>query len=151
MIWVDADATPRAVKEMLFRAAERTKVEVVLVANQPLVIPRLASVRMEVVGRGFDVADEHIAENVKPGDLVITADIPLAAKVVEAGGVCVDPRGEVIDASNAASRLAMRDFMETMRESGELMGGPKPYSDKDKRKFAAVLDRWLATGRVSAS
>lgn len=148
MIWVDADATPRAVKEMLFRAADKRRVEIVLVANQPLYVPKSHFVRTEVVAKGFDVADEHIVKNVKPGDLVISADIPLAALVVAAGAVCVDPRGEVIDTSNAGSRLEIRNFMETMRESGEMTGGPKPFSDKDKRRFAAVLDKYLATGRV---
>jgi len=148
MIWVDADATPRPVKEMLYRAVQRREIEVILVANQWMQTPKHPRIKMVVVGKGFDVADEYIAERVQPGDLVITADIPLAAAVVEKGGVCVDPHGRVIDANNARSRLAMRDFMETMRESGEQLGGPKPYSDKDKRNFAAVLDRWLVTGRV---
>lgn len=149
MIWVDADATPRAVKEMLYRAADRRKVEVVFVANQAMLHPRSPWIRSVVVGRGFDIADEHIASHAGPGDLVISADIPLAAKVVAAGAVCVDPRGEVIDAGNAAARLQMRDFAETIRESGEVLAGPKPFSDRDKRRFAAVLDRWLATGRVA--
>ncbi|MCB9675032.1 MAG: YaiI/YqxD family protein [Alphaproteobacteria bacterium] len=148
MIWVDADATPRAVKEMLYRAAQRRGIQLVLVANSWLQIPKSPQIRLEVVGKGFDVADEYIAENVSSGDLVISADIPLAAAVVERGAVCLDPRGNVIDATNANARLAMRDFMETMRESGEAVGGPKAYSDKDKHRFAAALDRWLATGRV---
>lgn len=143
-IWVDADACPRAVKEMLYRAADRVKVEVVLVANQPLRLPRSRYVRSVVVGRGFDVADEHIVESVEPGDLIITADVPLAAAAVERGGTVIDPRGEVIDASNAAARLTMRNFMEQQREAGELMGGPSAYGDRDKRKFAAALDRYLS-------
>ncbi|MEZ4318020.1 MAG: YaiI/YqxD family protein [Myxococcota bacterium] len=148
MIWVDADATPRAVKEMLYRAAQKRGVQLTLVANQWMLTPKSPNIHMQVVGQGFDVADEYIAEHVSTGDLVISADVPLAAAVVEKGAVCVDPRGQIIDATNANARLAMRDFMETMRESGEQMGGPAPYSDKDKRRFAAVLDRFLATGRV---
>lgn len=148
MIWVDGDATPRAVKEMLYRVAERGRGQVTFVANRALHMPRVPNLTLQVVGQGFDVADEHIVEQVQPGDLVISADVPLAAAVVEKGAVCVDPRGDVISAENARQRLAMRDFMETMRESGEMSGGPKAYSDRDKRKFASVLDRYLATGRV---
>lgn len=143
-IYVDADAAPRPVKEMLFRAADRVAIEVILVANQPLRLPKSRFVRLEVVGRGFDVADEWIAEQVQPGDLVVTADVPLAAAAVDKGGVAIDPRGQVTDASNAAARLTMRNFMEQQREAGELFGGPKPYSDRDKRNFAAALDRFLA-------
>ncbi len=148
-IWVDADATPRAVKDMLFRAAERTGRQITLVANQWMQTPKLTNVTLRVVGKGFDVADEFIVDNVEPGELVVSADVPLAAAVVEKGAVCVDPRGQVIDASNAKARLQMRDFMETMRESGEMTGGPKAFSERDKRRFAGVLDKWLATGRVS--
>ena len=143
-IWVDADAAPRPVKDILFRAAERVQIEVVLVANQPLRTPPSSFVRAVVVGKGFDVADEYIAEHVQNGDLVITADVPLAAAAVERGALCIDPRGQVTDASNAASRLTMRNFMEQQREAGELSGGPKAYRDRDKRAFAAALDRWLA-------
>lgn len=144
MIWVDADATPRAIKDMLFRASQRTGVKVVLVANQWIQTPKLDSVELRVVGKGFDVADEHIADSVNEGDLVITQDVPLAAAAVEKGCLVIDNRGNIIDASNAKSRLAIRDFMETVRESGEMTGGPKPFSDKDKRRFAGELDRWLA-------
>lgn len=147
-IWVDADATPRAVKDMLFRAAQRTGRQLTLVANQWMQVPKTPNITLRVVGKGFDVADEFIAEHVAPGELVVSADIPLAAAVVEKGAVCVDPRGQVIDASNATARLQMRDFMETMRESGELTGGPSAFSERDKRRFAGVLDKWLATGRT---
>lgn len=143
-IYVDADACPRPVKDMLFRAADRVPIAVVLVANQPLRLPKSKWVTQQVVGRGFDVADEWIADQVQPGDLVITADVPLAAAVVENGGTVIDPRGQVIDASNAQARLTMRDFMEQQREAGEVFGGPKPYGDRDKRNFAAALDRFLA-------
>ncbi len=144
-IYVDADACPRPVKEILFRAADRVPIEVILVANQPLRLPKSKYVRLEVVGRGFDVADEWIAEQVQPGDLVITADVPLAAAAVDNGGIALDPRGQVTDASNAAARLTMRNFAEEQREAlGELLGGPKPYGERDKRAFAGALDRWLA-------
>lgn len=147
MIWVDADATPRAVKDMLYRASQRTGIKVVLVANQWFQTPKTTSIELRVVGKGFDVADEFIADSVNSGDLVVTQDIPLAAAVVEKGCLVLDNRGNVIDANNARSRLAMRDFMETMRESGEMTGGPKAFSDKDKRRFAGELDRWLAKRR----
>ncbi len=143
-IWVDADAAPRALKDMLFRAAMRTKLEVVLVANQHMHTPKSNYVRLEVVGRGFDVADEFIAEQVRAGDLVVTQDVPLAAAVVDKGATCIDVRGKVIDASNARMRLAMRDFREEARLSGEMVGGPSAFSNKDKQRFAGELDRWLA-------
>jgi uncharacterized protein YaiI (UPF0178 family) len=143
-IWVDADATPRPVKEILYRAAERKQLELVLVANQPMVHPRSKWIRSVVVKKGFDVADEYIAEHVEEGDLVITADVPLAAAVVENGGSCIDPRGEVIDARNARQRLAARNRNEDQRLAGVMTGGPKPYSDRDKRTFAGALDRFLA-------
>ena len=147
-IWVDADAAPRAVKEILYRAAERARIDLILVANQWLTVPRSPYIRFQIVGAGFDVADDYIVDHVEAGDLVITADIPLAAAAVEKGALIVDPRGDVIDEANAKARLAMRDFMESMRESGVLGGGPKPYSDRDKRNFAGVIDRWLAKGVV---
>ena len=147
-IWVDADAAPRPVKDILFRAAERTQTPLVLVANRPVTAPRSRFVSSRVVAAGFDVADEHIVDEVQPGDLVISADVPLAAAVVGRGALCIDPRGEVIDAANARSRLAARDHNELLRESGMMMGGPKPYSDRDKRAFAAALDRWLAKRRA---
>lgn len=143
-IWVDADATPRPVKDILFRAADRTGVAVVLVANRPVHHPRSPNIRSRVVSAGFDVADEHIIEEVAEGDLVISADIPLAAAVAERGAVCLDPRGTVIDARNAAAKKAARDRAEILRESGLLMGGPSAYSDRDKRQFAGMLDKWLA-------
>lgn len=142
-IWVDADATPRAIKDMLFRASQRTGVHIVLVANQWFQTPKTSWIELQVVGRGFDVADEYIADNVESGDLVVTQDIPLAAQVVEKGCLVLDNRGNVIDAENARQRLQMRDFLETMRESGEMVGGPKAFSDKDKHRFASELDRWL--------
>ncbi|MEZ4236957.1 MAG: YaiI/YqxD family protein [Myxococcota bacterium] len=140
-VWVDADAAPRAVKEILFRLADARRVPVVLVANQPLRTPPSRFVRSVVVGRDFDAADDWLAEQVQAGDVVVTADVPLAARVVEKGGTCLDPRGEVLDATNIGSRLQVRDLMETLRESGELLGGPPPYHDRDKHKFAAALQK----------
>ena len=148
-IWVDADACPRVIKDLLFRAAERTGVEVVLVANQPIRTPKLSQIRTVTVGRGFDVADDYIAEQVAPGELVITADIPLAAAVVERGALVLDPRGNIIDENNAKSRLAMRDMLEEMRQSGEMTGGPKAWSTRDTHRFAGELDRWLQRRRAS--
>ena len=148
MIWVDADAAPRAVKEMLYRASDRTGVPVVLVANQWFQVPRSDRIELMVVGRGFDVADEYIVDQVEPGDLVITSDIPLAAAVVKKGALCVDPRGQVIDVDNAEAVLARRNVLDMLRASGVEMGGPKAYSDRDKRKFAGILDRWLEKGTL---
>ena len=143
-IWVDADAAPRAIKEILYKAVIRVKMPLVLVANQPLHTPKSIWITTRQVGKGFDVADEWIAEQVQKGDLVITQDIPLAAAVVEKGAYVIDVRGEVIDKGNARSRLAARDRNEALREAGVLTGGPKPFSDRDKRQFAGSLDRWLA-------
>jgi uncharacterized protein YaiI (UPF0178 family) len=142
-IWLDGDAAPRAVKDILFRAADHRKIELVLVANQPIRTPPSRWIRAVVVGRDFDAADDWVADQVQPGDLVVTGDVPLAARVVERGAVCLDPRGEVLDATNVRSRLTMRDLMEQIRESGEAVGGPPPYGDRDKRKFAAALQRIL--------
>ncbi len=144
-IWVDADACPKAVREILFRAAERTGVAVTLVANQPLRTPPLAHVRALQVEAGFDVADNEIVRRVHDGDLVITADIPLAAEVIDKGALALSPRGELYTAQNVRARLNMRDFMETMRSSGvQLTDGPPALSNADRKAFADHLDRWLA-------
>ena len=143
-IWVDADAAPRAVKEMLYRAATRTKTECILVANTALTVPKSSFIRSVVVGKGFDVADDYIALHIEDGDLLVTQDVPLAAEAVAKGATCLGVRGEVIDVSNAQTRLAARDRREEVRLSGEMMGGPKAFSDKDKRRFAGSLDRWLS-------
>jgi uncharacterized protein YaiI (UPF0178 family) len=143
-IWVDADAAPKPIKEILYRAAMRVQMPLVLVANQPLYTPKSKWITTRMVGKGFDVADEWIAEQVQPGDLVITQDVPLAAAVVEKGADVIDVRGEVIDKGNARARLAARHRNEEMREAGVMMGGPKPFGDRDKRQFAGALDRWLA-------
>lgn len=147
-IWVDADACPSAAKEVLFRASKRTRTEVWLVANQVMGTPSASLVRMVQVAKGPDVADQFIAERVEPGDLVITADIPLAAATVEAGGTALNPRGEVYDDSNIGERLAVRDFMTDLREQGTETSGPPPYHERDKARFAAALDRYLAALRA---
>lgn len=143
-IWVDADACPNVIKEILFRAAERTGVAVTLVANQPLQIPRIPSVRAVQVSSGFDIADSEIVKRLAPGDLVITADIPLAAEVIAKGGEALNPRGERYSPDTIRGVLAMRDFMDTMRSSGNVGGGPPPLTLANRNAFAGQLDTWLA-------
>jgi uncharacterized protein YaiI (UPF0178 family) len=143
-IWVDADACPRAVREILLKAADRCRVEVVLVANQAIDVPRSRYVRMLQVARGFDVADNEIATRAGSGDLVITSDIPLAADAIKRGAEVVSSRGERFTRDNIGERLNMRDFMDTMRSSGMVGGGPPPLSNSDRQAFANVLDRYLA-------
>lgn len=144
-IWVDADACPVAVKEILFRAASRTGVMVTLVANQAVRVPSSPHIRMLQVAAGFDVADNEIVKRVERGDLVITSDIPLAAEVIEKGALALSPRGELHTADNIRARLNMRDFMDTMRASGLQSGGPPPLSQADRQAFANHLDSWLAS------
>jgi len=143
-IWVDADACPRVVRDILFRAAERCAVPLVLVANQSLPIPGSRYIRMRQVSSGFDVADNEIARSLKTGDLVITADIPLAAEAIDKQAEAVSPRGETFTPDNIRERLNMRDFMDTMRASGIASGGPPPLSASDRQAFANALDRYLA-------
>ena len=143
-IWVDADACPRVIKEILYRAAERVEVELILVANRPLHTPPSRVIRSTRVGAGFDVADRHIADSVQPGDLVITADIPLAADVVEKDAIALNPRGELYNEDNIQERLAMRDLMDQLRSTGMETGGPPEFSKKDRMAFANALDRVLA-------
>jgi len=143
-IWVDADACPKVIKEILFRAAQRLGVPLTLVANQPLQVPRSRHIRSVRVAPGFDVADNHIVQQAVAGDLVITADIPLAAAVIAKGCLALDPRGQRYDEDNIRQRLAMRDFMDTLRSSGVDTGGPAPFSQADRRAFANQLDRLLA-------
>ena len=143
-IWVDADATPKGVKEILFRVAEKRKVPVVFVANQWLRLPALECIRSIVVDQGADVADDKIHEECDEGDLVITADIPLADRVVKKGVVAIDPRGTVYDKSNIGQILGMRDFMDELRNNGVETGGPKSFNQKDIQKFANALDKMLA-------
>jgi len=143
-IWVDADACPRPIKEILFRAAERTGVMLTLVANHAMVVPKRPNVRLVLVRGGFDVADNEIMDRVEQGDLVVTADIPLAADVIARGGDALNPRGEMYSADTIRSVLNMRDFMDTMRSSGVVTGGPPTLSQADKQAFANQLDGWLS-------
>src|ERR1035437_2644907 len=143
-IWVDADACPNVIKEILFRAAEPTGLPVTLAANQPLQIPRIRSLRAVQVSSGFDVADGEIVKRVAAGDLVITADIPLAAEVIAKGGEALNPRGELYSPDTIRGVLAMRDFLDTMRSSGNVGGGPPPLTHADRSAFASHLDKWLA-------
>ena len=144
-IWVDADACPGAIKEILFRAAERTQTPVTLVANQALRTPPSRLISAIQVPGGFDVADTEIVRRTDPGDLVITSDIPLAAEVIDRQALALSPRGELFSKNNIGARLNMRDFLETMRGSGENTGGPAPFSNADKKQFADQLDRLLAS------
>ena len=146
-IWVDADGCPRAVKEIVFRASQRRQVPAVLVANRPLATPPSKWITSIVVKAGLDVADDWIAEHVAPEDIVITADIPLAARVVEKGATGINPRGEVYTEDNVRSRLSVRDFMHELRESGIETGGAPPFGPKDKQRFANSLDRSLTARR----
>ncbi len=143
-IWVDADACPVAIKEILFRAAQRTQVQVTLVANHALRTPPSPYIRSIQVPGGFDVADNEIAGQVAPGDLVVTQDIPLAAAVIDKGALAVHPRGELYTPDTIQQRLTMRNFMEDLRSSGVDTGGPSALHPRDKQAFANQLDRWLA-------
>ena len=143
-IWVDADACPGVIKEILFRAAQRTEVTMTLVANQAVRIPPSRHIKMIQVASGFDAADNEIVKRVYPGDLVITGDIPLAAEVIEKGGNALNPRGELYTADNIKNRLTMRDFMDTLRSSGIDTGGPPALSQSDRKAFANQLDRFLS-------
>lgn len=142
-IWVDADACPVVIKEILYRAAERTGVQTTLVANQALTTPNSSYVNTLQVPRGFDVADDEIVKRLDAGDLVITSDIPLAAEVIEKGGHALSPRGELHTTENIRARLNMRDFLDTMRASGVDTGGPPALSQRDRQDFANNLDRFL--------
>lgn len=143
-IWVDADACPAAIREILFRAAQRTGIELTLVANQPVHTPPARHIRSLQVAAGFDVADDEIVKRVSPGDLVITADIPLAAEVLDKGAHALNPRGELYTSENIGDRLNMRDFMDTLRGSGIRTGGPQPLGRSERQDFANQLDRLLA-------
>ncbi len=143
-IWVDADACPGVIKEILYRAAQRVEVPLILVANQAMSTPPSALISSVQVARGFDQADNYIVEQADAGDLIITADIPLAADAVAKGAHVINPRGEQYTTENIRQRLAMRDFMEQMRSTGEVSGGPPPLGPKDRQAFANALDRLLA-------
>ncbi|WP_416306043.1 YaiI/YqxD family protein [Neptunicella sp. SCSIO 80796] len=142
-IWVDADACPVVIKEILFRAAERTKMPMTLVANQYIRTPPSKYINAIQVQSGFDVADDEIVQRLTAGDLVITSDIPLAAEVIDKGGYALNPRGELYTASNVRARLNIRDFMDTMRASGVNTGGPPALSQSERKMFADELDKWL--------
>jgi uncharacterized protein len=142
-IWVDADACPQVIKEILFRAAQRTQVLTTLVANAPLRTPATGFVRSVRVAPGFDVADHWIAQHMEIGDLVITADIPLAAEVIARGAHALDPRGDVYSEDNVRERLAVRNLMQELRSTGAVVGGPAPFGHADRQRFANQLDRFL--------
>jgi len=142
-IWVDADACPVVIKEILYRAAERTKTPVTLVANQSLEIPASHHINFLQVSQGFDVADNEIVKRMHSGDLVITSDIPLAADVIEKGGIALSPRGELYTSNNIRARLNMRDFMETLRSSGINTDGPPALNQSNRKAFANHLDQFL--------
>ncbi len=142
-IWVDADACPVLAKEILFRAAERTGVEVILVANQPIPKPRLTNIKMLQVPGGFDVADNEIVKRTEAGDLVITSDIPLAAEVMDKQVHALNPRGEMYSENTIKVQLNMRDFMDVMRGSGVQSGGQSPYGNRERQAFANQLDKFL--------
>ena len=142
-IWVDADACPNVIKDILYRAAERVKMPLTLVANKPLRTPPSRFIKSVQVAGGFDVADDHIVQQIQPGDLVITADIPLAAEVLEKGGHALNPRGTFYTTENIKERLTMRDFMDELRGSGIMTGGPKALNQSDRQAFANQLDRFL--------
>ena len=143
-IWVDADACPRVIKDILFRAAERVPMRVTLVANQPIQVPGSRHIRSVQVSAGFDVADNYIVQQASPGDLVITADIPLASEAIDKGCLALNPRGELYTPENIRQRLNMRDFLDTLRSSGVDTGGPPALSQSDRQAFANQLDRLLA-------
>ena len=142
-IWVDADACPKVIKEIVFRAAERTAISVTLVANRLLFTPASPYISALQVADGFDVADSEIVKRLQAGDLVITADIPLAAEVIGKGGYALDPRGEMHSAGTIQAKLTMRDFMDTLRASGIETGGPAALSQRDRQRFAKHLDHYL--------
>ena len=146
-IWVDADACPQVIKEILYRAADRAQVLTTLVANTPLRTPASDFIRTVRVAKGFDVADDRIVEQVQAGDLVITADIPLAAASIERGAHALDPRGELYSEDNVRERLAFRNLMQALRSSGELVDGPAPFGPRERRLFANHLDRLLTRSR----
>ena len=146
-IWVDADACPGEIKELLFRAAKRTETRVTLVANQSMRTPPSEFIDSLLVPGGMNVADRRIVELVEPGDLVITADIPLAAEVVAKGGQALDPRGELYTDANVGERLAIRNLVDELRGGGQITGGPSNFSAKDRQAFANQLDRWLSSAK----
>ena len=150
-IWVDADACPVVIKEILFKAAERTKISTTLVANHHIRIPPSKVIHFMQVSSGFDIADDEIVKRVQNGDLVITSDIPLADEVITKSGIALSPRGELFTKENIKSRLNIRDFMDTMRASGAQTGGPPPLSQSDRQAFANHLDTIIMKFQKSKS
>ncbi len=146
-IWVDADATPLVIKEILYRAADRAQIVTTLIANMPLRIPPSAFIKTVRVPKGFDVADHYIVQHLEPGDLVITADIPLAAEVIKRAAHAIDPRGDLYSEDNVDERLAMRNLMQQLRSTGDNIGGPRPFGSSDRQRFANQLDRFLTRNR----
>jgi len=149
-IWVDADGCPLVIREILFRAAQRTGIPLTLVANQPVRVPPSSVIKTLQVAPGFDVADNEIVRRLSAGDLVITSDIPLAAEVIEKGGSALSPHGELHTKENIRARLNMRDFLDTMRASGMDTGGPPALSQSNRKAFAGHLDRFLTQGARNA-
>lgn len=150
-IWIDADATPKPVREILCKAALRTHVHMYFVANHALPLPTLEWIHSVQVSSGFDVADHYIAQQCQPGDLVITQDIPLASEVIDKKVEAIHPRGEPYSPQTIRQKLNMRDFMETLRSSGIQSGGPAAFDQKDRQLFANTLDRWLARSLAARS
>ncbi|MCO7232621.1 MULTISPECIES: YaiI/YqxD family protein [unclassified Cobetia] len=146
-LWVDADACPRAARDILVRAAERTATPTWFVANHQVPLPRSAHVKALSVPAGADAADQLIVERARRGDMVITSDLPLALEAIEKGALVMTSRGETLDANNIRAKVQMRDFMESMRSSGEHTGGPSAYGQREQRDFGNALDRWLAKAR----
>ncbi len=142
-IWVDADACPNVIKNILFKAAERTQIPCILVANQKIQTPPSSFISSRQVSQGFDVADDYIVQNIEAGDLAITADIPLAAEIIDKEAIAINPRGEIYNKENIKQRLAMRDFMDQMRGSGIQSGGPATFNQQDRMAFANSLDKLL--------
>ncbi len=143
-IWIDADACPGEIKELLYRAAKRRKIQVTLVANQALRTPVSEFIDSLIVPGGMNVADRQIVELLQPGDLVVTADVPLAADVVAKGGQALDPRGQLYTEANVGERLAVRNLLDELRGGGLILGGPSNFTTRDRQAFANQLDRWLA-------
>lgn len=147
-IWVDADACPNIIKDILFKASTRTQIPLTLIANQYLRTPATHWITSIQVEKGFDEADHELVRRVKPGDLVITSDIPLADEIIQKKGGVLTPRGEILSKDNIKSRLNIRDFMDTMRSSGVQTGGPPPMSSSEKQSFSNALDKWVQTGQM---
>ena len=146
-IWIDADACPQVIKDILYRAAERTQIVTTLVANTPLRTPPSAFIKTVRVPKGFDVADHYIVQQLSHGDLVITADIPLAAEAIKRGAHALDPRGDLYSEDNVGERLAMRNLMQELRSTGDIIGGPPAFGSSDRQRFANQLDRFLTRPR----